>query len=282
MKYEEYLRANGATEDEIKVLCTPTSERAFAKQQTDIANANKVVGSYKKWFDEEAVPAYKKIESELIVSRANEARAREAIMAARDRGLVDIAKDLGYPVAGAPGTPGAPVTPPVGTPPDLSRYMTVDQAKALADSEGQAIAQAYDIGAEHAILFPDKPLRMTEVRRSALSRGVSVEQEWMETYGVQAARTARENKLREDHENKIRTEERAKVQQEFADQYGNPMARPPVSSNSPFVARPNAGREKQPWEAGDRSAERVRRATQTVVEQSLGGRPAVPAVARPN
>lgn len=274
-EYEKYLRGLGASDDEIKVLVNPTSERAYLKMQGDLAKANGAVTAYKNWFDNEAVPAYKKMETDLVVTKANEARARAALVAAQERGLINLTKDLGYEVD------PAKVTPPAGGAPDLSRYVTLDQLKTVAEGEGDAIAAAYDIGREHVILFPDKPLNMRSLRSAAIKRGVSVEQEWMETYGVSQAREARDLKMRTENEEKLRKEGYEKARQEFADTYGNPGARPLVSSNSPFAPRPTTGRDKQPWEVGDRSNDRVRRATQSVVERFAPGAPGVPP-ARPN
>jgi hypothetical protein len=275
-EYEKYLRGLGASDDEVKVLVNPTSERAYTKMQADLAKANGAVTAYKNWFDNEAVPAYKKMETELVVTRANEARARTALVAAQERGLINLTKDLGYEVD------PAKVPPPVGgTPPDLSRYVTLDQLKTVAEGEGDAIAAAYDIGREHVVLFPDKALNMRALRTSAIKRGVSVEQEWMETYGVQTAREARTAKIQADRDETIRKEAYDKARTEFADTYGNPSTRPLVSSNSPFTPRPAAGRDKQPWEVGDRSNDRVRRATASVVERFAGGAPVIPG-ARPN
>lgn len=277
-EYEKYLRGLGASDDEVKVLVNPTSERAFGKMQADLAKATGAVTAYKNWFDNEAVPSYKKMETELVITKANEARARTALVAAQERGLINLTKDLGYEPdpAKAPVAPGAP-----GAPPDLSRYVTLDQLKTVAEGEGDAIAAAYDIGREHVVLFPDKALNMRALRTSAIKRGVSVEQEWMDTFGVQAAREARTAKIQADRDEVIRKEAYDKARMEFADTYGNPGARPLVSSNSPFAPRPAAGRDKQPWEAGDRSNDRVRRATASVVERFAPGAPGAP-VARPN
>ena len=262
MTYTEYLRKQGASEDDIKVLVNPVSERAFAAQQADLAKANGAVTAYKNWFDNEAVPAYKKMESELVATKANEARSRTALLTLQERGLLKLA-DLGFD----PATPvAAPVAPPVDP-----RYVTMDQLKTVADGEGDAIAQAYDIGAEHAALFPGKALNMRELRREAVSRGVSVEQVWMDKFGVAQARSDQQAKSQADHDERIRKEGYEKAREEFANTYGNPGARPPVASTSPFAPRPAAGRDKQPWEAGDRSVDRVRKATQLVVERQTSG-----------
>jgi hypothetical protein len=141
----------------------------------------------------------------------------------------------------------------------------------VADGEGDAIAQAYDIGAEHASLFPGKPLNMRELRREAITRGVSVEQAWQDKFGVPAAREARATAAQAAHDEAVRKEGYEKAREEFANTYGNPGARPPVSSNSPFTPRPTSGRDKQPWEAGDRANDRVRRATNLVVERQTSG-----------
>src|SRR5262245_39055868 len=96
--YAEYHKSVGASDDEIKVLDTPLARRAFDAQQRSVDEAyNRGAGDYetkaKDWFA--------KIEGEvaennrkLAVAVANEARAKAAVLAARDQGLTDIAKDL--------------------------------------------------------------------------------------------------------------------------------------------------------------------------------------------
>jgi hypothetical protein len=66
-------------------------------------------------------------------------------------------------------------------------------------------------------------------------------------------------------------EQGAKEERErLATTYGNPDLRPLAPSTSPFTKRPEAGREAQPWEVGDRSNERVQRATKTILDMQSG------------
>lgn len=278
-KYADYLRSIGASEEEIKILVTPTAERAYTQMQADLAKANTAVTGYQNWFEKEATPAFKKLQTELVVAKADEARARGALIAARDKGLIDLTKDLGYEVdpekvAAATAAAAAAAR---GATFDPDKYIDRDTFMKVLTGEGDAIAAAQDIAYEHTKLFPDKPLNFRKLRSEAVAKGISVEQHWMDTFGVTQARETQATAAREAHDKAMREEGAKVAREEFASRYGNPDTRPLVPSVSPFAPRPTTGREKQPWEAGDRSIDRVQRATRHVIEQQAGG-----AAAKPN
>src|SRR5258707_13520199 len=100
--YTEYLKAQGATDNEIKLLVTPRTEAAFAKMEEGLmrekARADAAVTGqkvYEDWYNKQAVPYVQKLEREVVVSAADAARTRTALLTLQERGLVDIAKDLG-------------------------------------------------------------------------------------------------------------------------------------------------------------------------------------------
>lgn len=272
--YAEFLRSQGATDDEIKILDTPAAQRAYTKMQSDLAavaaerdTAKSGIDAMNKWFTDEASPAFKKMESDLVVARANEARAKAAILEAQKRGLVDVAKDLGYNPDEANPTP----TPNPGASNfDPNRYFTRDEIVKIAETEGEAIAVAQDIAFEHRQLFPDKPLNFRALRQEALASKKPVEQYWMDKFGVAKAREDREAAARAANEDRIRKEEREKVLTEVASKYANPDMRPLEPSTVSFVPRPNTTRDKQPWERDSSSVEndRVNRVVQKIYKQS--------------
>jgi hypothetical protein len=279
MTYAEYLKSQGASEDEVKILATPVAEKAYTSMQASLAAersradaAENGKKTYAEWYEKQAVPYVQKLEREIVVSKAEEGRARAALMTLQERGLVDVAKDLGYKLENQPGAG----QPPANQPPafDASKYVTTDVLQQVAAREGDAIAAAQDIAIEHAYLFGNdatKKLNFREMRQAAIQQGKSVEQVWMDRFGVEGARAARATADKESYEKRLREEGAAAVRQEFADRMGNPDARPLLPSRSPLAPRADTGREKQPWEMGDRQNDRVQRATRKVVDQALGG-----------
>lgn len=272
MTYAEYLRSQGATDDEIKILDVPLARKAFEKMQTDLSAAEsarkaaetaaaEIETKTKEWYDSTVVPTYESIRNESIRNAAELAKAKTALIEIQKRGLVNVAKDMGYDPEGAP---PADKTPAAAFDPEK---FFQERIVPLAASEGDAIAVAQDIAAEHRVLFPDRPLNFRELRREAVAAKKPVEQFWMERYGVQAARDAKAAADKEAYERKLRDEGAAAERARYADQ-ANPNMRPFAPSASPFTPRPAANREKQPWEIGSEAlaGDRVARATKKVLE----------------
>lgn len=276
--YSEFLIENGATPEDLKTLVNPASEKAYNAMQAQIAaetakaakaEADKtaVVSQYDTWYNDQAVPAYKKMEQEAILAKANEARARAAIEAAQKAGLVDLAKDLGYEVDPAKAAEAARIAAG-GNPPanfDPSKYIDRDTFMSVVDREGDAIALAQDIAAEHARLFPGMTLNFRELRKEAVTKKQPVEQLWMEKYKVADARAAKAQIDKDAYEKKLRDEGAAAARAELAAKYGDPNQRPLMPSTSPFTQKQGDVERKQPWDVGDRSNERVQKATAKVV-----------------
>jgi len=280
-EYIEHLRANGASEDDIKALtegsfaaaAIKSFDAAQARIATEAAAAAKAKAdatAYQekadKWWNEQAIPEYQKMERESTLAKANEARIVAAIKASQDEGLKAIAKEMGYPVDGAP--PPAPPNPALPAGFDPKNFVTTETLLQIAEREGDAIAIASDIAFEHRQLFPDKPLNFREMRKAALAAKKPVEQYWMETFGVTAAREAAVAARQKAHDDALIAQGAAAEREKIVSQYGNPDARPLQPSTSPFAIRKETGRDKQPWEAGETNLERDRttRATKHVVE----------------
>lgn len=275
MTYGEYLKSLGATEEDIKLLDTAIGRKTFEAMQAADARATAAESSrttdratLEKWRDEQVIPLVSDMQKKVMLAEANEAKARQAIKTLQDQGLIDVAKDLGYET-----------TPPASQPPannggangfDPAKYFTKDDVVAIAAREGEAIAIAQDIAFEHRQLFPDKPLNFRDLRAKASAANKSVEQYWMDTYSVAAAREARTLADKTAYETRLRTEGATAERERLSSTYGNPDARPLVPSNSPFTKRPDQGREKQPWEVEDRSNDRVQRATKAILDMQSG------------
>lgn len=279
--YAEYLKSQGASAEEITVLDTPLARRAYERMEASVMSNHeeaekqkKIAADYQEkvnaWYEKNETE-FKTVESQLVAAKAAEAKAVSALRTAHERGMLDVAKDLGYNFEEPP---KAPPKTPEGTPAlDTSKYFTKDDILSIAEKESMAIAVASDIAAEHVYLF-GKPLRnMRELRAEAVQRKLPLEQVWMEKYKVTEARTAQEAKEKTDAENKIRADERTKVETEFASKYGNPDVRPLEPSRSFLTPRPTINREKAPWETGldgeGGSNDRVRRATQNAMKAAV-------------
>jgi len=290
-EYIAHLRANGATEDDIKAL-TEGSFAAAAIKSFDAAQASiaaeaarlkaesdAAIADYKKkaddWYETVAQPNLAKAQADATKSAAEAARLRALVVSSTDESLRKVAEEMGYKADGSAALKNEPSNP--GNPGfDPNKYLTRDEILSIAAQEGEAIAIAQDIAFEHHQLFPDKPLNFRELRKEAVAAKKPVEQLWMERYGVPAAREARAAAATKANEDRIRKEERDKVTAELASQYGNPNMVPPSTSTNVFVPRPKAGREKAPWEAGldgeNGSGDRVSRAAKNFVERQ-GQRP---------
>lgn len=250
MTYAEFLAENGALPEDIKIMDTPVARKAFDKQQFLLADANtraETAEGLKKqtdtWYYDTHLPEYTAMQNSVVIAQAEAARYKAAIVAAEKQGLVNIAKDLGF-------NPEAVVTPPAPTGPDMSKYVDRDLLLQTAMAEGDAIAAAQDIAAEHSVLFPGQRLSFRELRKEALTRKVPVEQLWMDKYKVSEARTARDTAAREAEQKKWMEEGAAKARADFAIT-GNPDITHPSASRSPFTQRaagdPRQG--KNPWDA---------------------------------
>jgi hypothetical protein len=258
----EHLKANGASEEDIKVLDTPAARRAFDAQEARAAAAEaerlKAVEDRKlteDWYKNTATPEFNKKAQEVVLAKAEADKFRAALRSAKDQGFIDI-DDSFF----GPGTPGTPTGTPAANPntrddPATRNYFTKEEVAEIASREGDAIAIAADILSEHRDLFPDRPLNMRELRKRAVAARTSVENQWMTEFSVPAARQAREQKAREAEQSKWR-EEGAKAEREKIAREYNPDTRSQVPSNSPFTVRKTAGdiRSKQPWEAGNENS----------------------------
>jgi hypothetical protein len=253
-------------------LDTPEARRAYDSLQIESEKVRAEAASVKeaaeqtsakmrKWFDETAVPEYKEMERRAIAAEAEAAKARTAWQSAQERGLVDVAQleALGYKKEAAS---AAPVAATSGFDEKAWNQRLVD----IANGAGDGLAAMQDLVMEHSVLFPDKPLRVRELRAEAMRAGKNVDEFWTTKYNVVAAREAREKKIKEEYESKLRAEGAATERAKFASEYANPATRPLSPSSNPWTKRPDSGRDKQPWDRqDDASVDRVQRATEKLI-----------------
>jgi len=277
--YAEYLKSQGASEEEIKILDTPLARRAYERMEEAVVRldgeakkaregADKYHEEVDAWFkkhDEE----FKTVEQQLIAAKSKAASFESALRTINDRGIIDVTKDLGLNLD-AP-APAAKKDEPVAI--DTSKFVTTDAVLQLAEREAESIAMMSDIAAEHVYLF-GAPLRNArELRKEATTRKVSLEQVWMEKYKVPEARTAKEAATAKAAEDTLRAKITEEVTAKLASQYGNPDLRPLEPSRSFLIPNKDRGRDKAPWELGtdgdSGSNDRVRRATANAMKAGV-------------
>ena len=266
--YAEFLKSEGATDEDVKLLDTPLARKAFDKQQALVAAADakreSVVKANEVWAQQ--VEA----DNQRYLKERDSAKIEAAAAAARiakmgELGLIEVAERM---------EPGS-TKPPAATDPaafDASKYVTNDVLLSVAEREGDAIAIAQDISFEHQQLFGGdaaKRLNFRELRREAIARKIPVESLWMEKYGVQAARDSRSAADRAAHEKKIADEAITRYKSEHPE--SNPMLQSPRISSTPFVTPPSASTERQPWlkSDGEKEHARLNKVLQSLQSQGL-------------
>ena len=278
MTYAEYLKSQGATEDDVKVLDTAIGRKAFDKLQSDAtaaaadaAAAKQATADFKaetdKWYNETILPNYTTMEQKAATAAANEARAIALVRASQDEGLKKVAESMGYKTDGAPAAPAAPAAAALPSGFDPAKFVTQDSLAGIMDRAGEGLAALEDMVIEHHSLFPTERLNVRELRREAVAAKKTAYEYWEQKYKVPEVRATRAAADKSAHETKLREEGAAAEREKLATQYGNPDLRPPVPSRNPFAAPPGRDATKQPWEDGDRSAARVQRATKAVLDQ---------------
>lgn len=261
--YAEYLKANGATDEDLKVLVTPVTEKAFAAQVKAVADAQaKITASEaqtRKWYDDQVVPNMTALQKKADAAAMREAAAIAQLKVAQEAGLIEVAATQdGIKPAAAATTPDF----------DASKYVTNDTLMQVAQQEGDAIAIAQDIAAEHSILFPGQRLSFRDLRKDAVARKVSVEQVWREKYNVDAARETKSATDKAAYEAKLRNEGAEEARKKFAETSGvNPALGFAQPSRTPFTGRNPAATTSadgnkivHPWDRTDAEREQARQA----------------------
>jgi len=251
MTYAEFLKSQGASDDDLKVLDTPIARKAWEAQLKAVndaqaaANASKAkVDEYQKWYEEVAEPTAQRYMQERDIEKSNRAAVEAQLKSLQESGLIKMANQEEEEQNKNKG----------GNPPnfDPNKYVTLDTLTQVADREGDAIAIAQDIAFEHARLFPEKPLNFRQLRKDAVAQKKSVEALWMEQFGVTAAREARAKSQQEAHEKKIAEDAVNEYKKSHAT--SNPNLLIPSPSSNPFTGRLPSQVEKDtkpPWQRSD-------------------------------
>ncbi len=275
-KYADYLKEQGATEEELKLLVTPLAERAYekvlAERQTALEEREKTeqqMRNYEQrvqtWYTENDAKL-KQTQNQTIAAQAEAARYKAAVASMKEQGLIDVAKDLGWDEKDLQQPKQVAAAEPD------SRYVPREEFLQLADSVGDGLARLEDMVMEHKQLFPDQPLSVRQLRNEAKAAGKDVHQYWEERYKVPSARENAQKVQREAEIAKWKELGAKEKETELASKFGNPEMRPLTPSYSPFTKKPSDPlREKQPWQHADGklAEDRVQRATKNLMEKQF-------------
>lgn len=266
-KFADYLRSIGTSEEDVKLLDTPAANAAYEKMSAD---ADARLAAEKKKLDDYQVNVEKyyidtnaraeQLRNDAIAARANEARARAAILEMQKQGLIDNAKQFGFDPEAAPAAPAAAAP----------KYLTADEIMPALDAAGDGLAAVMDAAAEHARLFPDKPFNARELRRASVAAKKSFYDYWQETFKVADAREAAAKARQEAHDKAVADAARADERAKLASEYANPNTRPASPSSAPFIIkRASDGKPETPWSRSENELSdlRVRKATENIIKR---------------
>ena len=108
MDLTQFLKANGASDDDVKALTegsfagaakrafdaafakAAAAEAAAADAVAARAKAEAAVAETSDWYNNTAMVEYNKMQNEVVAAKANEARARAALTVAQERGLLGL------------------------------------------------------------------------------------------------------------------------------------------------------------------------------------------------
>lgn len=269
---EEILRSKGYSDEDLKSMDTLLKdtkfrgaiEGSYGELESNYTKAKGEADQWANWYQETATPTLNKHLKEAADARAEAAQVRERLKFLQEQGLAELAGDQVDPKKVQQVQQQQQQASPEAFDPKKYNLVTEEQIRQYADQEGDAIAMAQDIASEHYQLFGE-PLRgFRDLRKEAIQQRKSVHQLWEEKFKVGAKREEIEAKRKADYEAKIRADERSKTISEI----GNPMTRPPSTSNNPFVVKRGDSQGKQPWESNpnERAASRVNHALQKVLQ----------------
>lgn len=270
MNYDEYLNSLGLTADERKIMDTPARRATYegtisaitAERDAEKTKRVNYEGQVQTWY-EKTVSQMSAKDREVITSKSETARLAAAIKAAKESGIEgfddNFLKTLGIEGDMANNRPDPNANKP---PVDLSNYYNKDEIRDVAEGAANQQVVLADITNEHRALFGTVP-SFVALRAEAKAAKMGLQDYWMQKFNVAAKRTEVQNNEIKAREDAIRKEERERIQAEYASKGVNPdLANPGVSMN-PFKPVTREGvrdGQKQPWEYGNQSNERVSRA----------------------
>jgi len=252
--YAEYLKSQGATDDEIKILVTPTTERAFAKMQEQAEASTKAAlaeyeGKVSKWYADEIKPLTERQQKELVSAKAKAAAREAEIKSLQEAGLLEVAVAQDTRTAAA--TTAANGTTPEEFDPKKYKLITEDALPQFAAAQGKGMIRLAKILDEHRKLgLPE--FDPEQLYDEAAAKGKQFPDYWAEKFNVSAKRQELAEKAQKDHDARIAADAIAKYKAENGAMPGTGAPRP---SGFAFSRKSSDNAKLQPWLVGDKEKE---------------------------
>jgi hypothetical protein len=241
MTYAEYLQSLGATADELAVLDTPTSRKAFMKMQADAdARVVEYETKVKDWYAKEIVPSQTKLQQDATLAKSEAAAERARTQALQDAGLIEVAKKQDAKTLETNGGTPEPFDP------KKYNLVTSDAIGEFGKAQGQGMIRLAKIMREHEKLgLPDCDFESEY--RDAVAAGKQFPDYWEAKFSVPAKRAELVAKDKATYEERLRKEGReAYIKENGGIMPGSGAPRP---SGFSFTTKKSAdGTDgKQPW-----------------------------------
>lgn len=265
-KFEEILKAQGFTDDEIAAQSSldpkikAAVEANFTATQQTLTKFQEENAAWAKYNEENVLPEVARLEKERNDLRLERASLSERLKLAEEGGFAPKREE---PVVTKQPEQQQPAF-------DDKQYVKQGDIARFADLEGAAIAMSGDLIEEYRYLTGGKSLidytanidgrtvrGLTALRQEALAAKQPIADYVAKKFDFDAKRNAIAETQRKAAEDVIRADERSKVM----GQYGDPNQRPLMPSMNPFTPRSReAG--KMPWEipAQERKRDRIEHA----------------------
>jgi len=260
MTFQEMLKAQGLTDEQIKVIMADqklasTFESMVTKAEADKTEAARLKTEaeqkdrkLREFWDKEATPkineAYSQVASAQATADFYKRQAEEA-------------KKLGFIAADAPGFdpkrgPDGKFTKEGEVPgsPGLTKEELANTEKRTID----AFFAAQELSNEHLALFGAPLTNLTQHVKDATAAGKPLRAYVEEKFGFQKKREELVAAKQKEHDDAIRKEERAAATKEFQEKYGsNPDTRTPVVSQfSKYKKTESGGMDRLAWRKADK------------------------------
>lgn len=279
MKLEEILKAAGWSDADIAAMAPMLADARFResieRQYGAVATERDALkGRDAEWArlkDEEWQPRVNDYEKQLTDARLENAQLRERMKLAKDFGYVN---DDGLGKIDEATRKAEEERNKSANGFDPAKWISKEEAAKLMDAEGRAIAMMSDLSAEYSRLYPNQTLfdYETEIdgrvmrgasalRVEAMAKRMPLDRYVAEKFDFSGKRQALKEQRQKEHDDAIRKEAEAKVRQELAEQYGNPMMRTAVPSrHAQFIPKPESGGAFPTGTKAEQKAARIERA----------------------
>ena len=255
MTYAEFLKAQGASEEEIKILVNAVSERAFAKMQEQAESDKKAAlaeyeGRVSKWYADEIKPNSEKTAKELASAKARAAAREAEIKSLQDQGLLEVAQVQDARAAAAAASAGGDPEP---FDPKKYNLVTQDSLAPFAAAQGKGMVKLATLMREHEKLgLPE--CDWNDLYEQSAKANKQLPDYWADTYKVSDVRAKKSAEAAAAHDAKVAADAIAKYK---VDNGSLPGAAAPRPSGFAFTKKTgSAGDAKlSPWLVGDKEKE---------------------------